>query len=253
MRRGVLIAAIVAVLAGCQQAPPPEPPKPERSPAVVLREEGDALAAKGDFAAAAARYETVVVSAPDDLSLRFALGSTYSHLNRRADAVTQFKVVLSRAAPTSQEYELARQWLVSVGELRGEEAARASTSAPDARATDAPPTQPTVPQGGQAGLSGTLEWKGIERGARRVPVRLTLTGEDSENRSVKMVRVSRLAEKYGFANIPPGSYRLVVLAIEPREQPLWDVRVTVDKDKPTVMNLSSSSAAVSPDTFPGPE
>ncbi len=251
MRRGVLIAAIVAVLAGCQQAPPPEPPKPDRSPAVVLREEGDALAAKGDFAAAAAKYETVLASAPDDLSLRFALGSTYSHLNRRADAVTQFKVVLSRAAPTSQEYVLARQWLVSVGELRGEEAARASTSAPDARAPDAP--QPTVPQGGQTGLSGTLEWKGVERGARRVPVRLTLTGEDTENRSVKMVRVSRLAERYGFANIPPGSYRLVVLAIEPREQPLWDVRVTVDKDKPTVLNLSSSSAAVSPDTFPGPE
>ena len=56
MRRGVLITALLAVLAGCQQAPPPEPPKPTKAPAVVLREEGDALAAKGDYAGAAAKY-----------------------------------------------------------------------------------------------------------------------------------------------------------------------------------------------------
>ena len=246
MRRGVLIAAIVAVLAGCQQAPPPEPPKPAKPPAVVLREEGDALAAKGDYAGAAAKYETALASTPDDVSLRFALGSTYSHLNRRADAVAQFKLVLAAAAPTSQEYELARQWLVSVGALR-EDTAQATPGA-----TSEQP-RATTPQGPQTGLSGTLEWKGIAQGSRRVPVRLTLTGEDSENRRVRSLRAARLGEKYAFPNIAPGSYRLVVIAIEPREQPLWDVRVTVERDKPTVLNLSSASAAISPDAFPGPE
>ncbi len=246
MRRGVLIAAIVAVLAGCQQAPPPEPPKPAKAPAVVLREEGDALAAKGDYAGAAAKYETALASTPDDLSLRFALGSTYSHLNRRTDAVAQFKLVLAGAAPTSQEYQLARQWLVSVGALQ-EETAQATPGA------TSEPSRAATPQGPQTGLSGTLEWKGIAQGSRRVPVRLTLTGEDSENRSVRSLRAARLGEKYAFPNIAPGSYRLVVIAIEPREQPLWDVRVTVEKDKPTVLNLSSASAAISPEAFPGPE
>ncbi len=248
MRRGVLIAAIVAVLAGCQQAPPPEPPKPTKAPAVVLREEGDALAAKGDYAGAAAKYETALASTPDDLSLRFALGSTYSHLNRRADAVTQFKLVLAGAPPTSQEYELARQWLVSVGALREEVAQAPAAGDPSSDQPRAP-----APQGAQTGLSGTLEWKGIAQGSRRVPVRLTLTGEDVENRTVRSLRAARLGEKYAFPNVAPGSYRLVVIAIEPREQPLWDVRVTVDKDKPTVLNLSSATAAVSPDAFPGPE
>jgi hypothetical protein len=84
-------------------------------------------------------------------------------------------------------------------------------------------------------------------------VRLTLTGQDFENRSVRSLRAARLGEKYAFPNIAAGSYRLVVIAIEPREQPLWDVRVTVEKDKPTVLNLSSATAAISPDTFPGPE
>jgi TPR repeat len=250
MRRGILLAALVAVVIGCQQAPPREPPKPSRAPAVVLREQGDALASRGDYGGAAAKYETALASVPDDLSLRFALGSAYSYLNRRADAVAQFKVVIARAAPTSQEHQLARQWLVSVGELRGEEAARASAGSPTAPDGQTPTT---TPAGSRPGLSGTLEWKGIERGMRRVPVRLTLTGEDVENRNVKSVRAGRLAERYNFGNLSPGSYRLVVIAIEPRQQPLWDVRVTVDKEKPTVFNLSSSSAAVSPDAFPGPE
>lgn len=247
MKRGVLLAAILAVVVGCQQAPPP-PPTPTKSPAVVLREEGDALAARGDYGGAAAKYETALASTPDDLALRFALGSAYSYLNRRPDAIVQFKQVVARATPDSQEYQLARQWLVSVGELRGEQAA-APTAAPATPDTPAA----TTPQGPQVGLSGTLEWKGIAVGQRRVPVRLTLTGEDSENRNVKSARMARLAEKYSFANIPPGNYRLVAVATEPRETPLWDVRVTVERDKPTVLNLNSSTASVSPDAFPGPE
>jgi tetratricopeptide (TPR) repeat protein len=245
VRRGVLIAALLAVLAGCQQAPPPEPPKPTKAPSVVLREEGDALAAKGDYAGAAAKYETALASTPDDLSLRFALGSTYSHLNRRAEAVAQFQLVVAGAAPTSQEHQIARQWLVSVGALRDEPAAASPRSLSEARS-------PTAPRA-QTGLSGTLEWKGITPGSRRVPVRLTLTGQDFENRSVRSLRAARLGEKYAFPNVAPGSYRLVVIAIEPREQPLWDIRVTVEKDKPTVLNLSSATATISPDTFPGPE
>ena len=246
MRPGVLLTAVLVVLAGCQQVPPPEPAKPAKAPAVVLREEGDALAAKGDYAGAAAKYETVLASTPDDLSLRFALGSTYSHLNRRADAVAQFQLVVVAAAPTSQEYQTARQWLVSVGALRGEPLAASPGSTAEAR-------PPTAAPAGQTGLSGALEWKGITVGSRRVPVRLTLTGQDFENRSVRSLRAARLGEKYAFPNVAPGSYRLVVIAIEPREQPLWDVRLTVEKDKPTVLNLSSATAAISPDTFPGPE
>jgi tetratricopeptide (TPR) repeat protein len=246
VRRGVLIAALLAVLAGCQQAPSPEPPKPTKAPAVVLREEGDALAARGDYAGAAAKYETALASTPDDLSLRFVLGSTYSHLNRRAEAVAQFQLVVAGAAPTSQESQIARRWLVSVGALLGEPGAASPRSISEAR-------PPTAAPGAQTGLSGTLEWKGITPGSRRVPVRLTLTGQDFENRSVRSLRAARLGEKYAFPNITPGSYRLVVIAIEPREQPLWDVRVTVEKDKPTVLNLSSATATISPDTFPGPE
>ncbi|HKZ07905.1 MAG TPA: tetratricopeptide repeat protein [Methylomirabilota bacterium] len=247
MRRGVLLAAIVAVVIGCQQAPPP-PPAPTKSPAVVLREEGDALAARGDYAGAAAKYETALASTPDDLALRFALGSAYSYLNRRPEAIVQLKQVVARATPDSQEYQLARQWLVSVGELREPPAAQAGAPA---TATQTP--APATPPGPQVGLSGTLEWRGITQGQRRVPVRLTLTGEDSETRNVKSARMARLAEKYSFANIPPGNYRLVVVGTEPRETPLWDVRVTVERDKPTVLNLSSSTASVSPDAFPGPE
>jgi hypothetical protein len=247
VKQGVLLAAIVAVVIGCQQAPPP-PPAPTKSPAIVLREEGDALAARGDYAGAVAKYETALASTPDDLALRFALGSAYSYLKRQPEAVVQFKHVVARATPDSQESQLARQWLVSVGELREAQAGPARTpTASESRQT------PTTAQGPQVGLSGTLEWRGIAQGRRRVPVRLTLIGEDSENRNVNSARMARLAEKYSFANIPPGNYRLVVVGTEPRETLLWEVRVNVERDKPTVLNLNSSTASVSPDAFPGPE
>jgi tetratricopeptide (TPR) repeat protein len=245
VRRGVLLAAVVFAVIGCQQAPPP-PSAPPKSPAVVLREEGDALAARGDYTGAAAKYEAALASTPDDVTLRFALGSAYSYLNRRADAINQFKIVVAKATPTSQEYQLARQWLVSVGALRPDEAPAGAPTTGDTQTV-------ATPQAPQHSLSGTLEWKGLTPGQRRIPVRLTLTGEDTENRSVKSVRMARLSEKYFFNNIPPGSYRLVALALEPREQPLWDVRVMVEKDKPTVFDLQSSQAAVSPDAFPGAE
>jgi hypothetical protein len=248
VRRGVLLAAVVAVVLGCQQAPPAPPSAPTKSPAVVLREEGDALASRGDYAGAAAKYETALASTPDDLALRFAFGSALSYLNRRSEAIVQLKHVVARATPDSQEYQLARQWLVNVGELREQQLAQPAATPATAESPVA-----RTPQGPQVGLSGTLEWKGIVQGQRRVPVRLTLTGQDFDNRNVKSARMARLAEKYSFANIPPGNYRLVAVATEPRETPLWDVRVSVERDKPTVLNLNSSTASISPDAFPGPE
>lgn len=251
MRRGVLIAAIVAVLAGCQQAPPPEPPKPTKSPAAVLREEGDGLAGKGDYAGAVAKYQTAVALEPEDVGLRFALGTAYSYLNRRPDAVAQFKLVVDRAAPSTQEYQLARQWLVSVGELRLEPGGPAVSDGSSEAKAD--PAAPAAAQGPSTALRGELKWKGVEQGRRRIPVRLTLSGEDTENRAVKQVRVIRIAERYSFLNIPPGSYRLVGLALEPRETTLWDMKVNVEKDKETVLVLSGANSSTSEDSFPPPE
>lgn len=247
MRRGVLLAAITCLVVACQQAPPPEPPKPVKSPAVVLREEGDGLAAKGDYAGAVAKYQAAVGLEPEDVGARFALGSAFSYLNRRPDAIVQFKFVVARAAPSSQEYQLARQWLVSVGELRAESATEASGEA------KADPAAPAAAQGPSTTLRGELQWKGVEMGRRRIPVRLTLTGEDTETRTVKLVRVTRIAERYSFPNIPPGSYRLVGLALEPRETPLWDVKVNVEKDKETVLVLSGANSSTSESSFPPPE
>lgn len=251
MSWGVLLAAITLLVVACQQAPPPEPPKPAKSPAAVLRQEGDELAGKGDYAGAVGKYQTAVGLEPEDVGIRFALGTAYSYLNRRPDAVAQFKLVVDRAAPTTQEYQLARQWLVSVGELRAEPGTPSASDASGEAKAD--PAAPVAPQGPITALRGELKWKGVEQGRRRIPVRLTLTGEDTENRAVKQVRVLRIGERYSFLSIPPGSYRLVGLALEPRETPLWDQKVNVDKDKETVLVLSGANSSTSEDSFPPPE
>ena len=251
MRRGVLLAAITFLVLACQQAPPVEPPAPGKPPAVVLREGGDGLAGKGDYAGAVAKYQAATGLEPDDMGIRFALGSAYSYLNRRPEAVVQFKIVIARAAPTTQEYQLAHQWLVSVGELRPEAEMSSTPDTPGEAKPD--PAAPAVAQGPTTSLRGELKWKGVEKGRRRIPVRLTLTGEDTENRSIQQVRVLRISERYNFPNIPPGSYRIVGLALEPRETPLWDMKVNVEKDKETLLVLSGANSSTSEDSFPPPE
>lgn len=52
---------------------------------------------RGEYGKAAGKYQEAVALDPDDLALRFALGTAYSHLGRRAEAAEQFQRVVKRA------------------------------------------------------------------------------------------------------------------------------------------------------------
>ena len=84
MQFAPLLVAVVAtaLVLGCQQAParPPagaatSPAPPHVSPALELKAEGDALVAKADHRAAAEVYRRAAALDPDDMSIRFALGT----------------------------------------------------------------------------------------------------------------------------------------------------------------------------------
>ena len=85
--------AAVGLVFGCQQAPAPVRPaqSPSVSPAVVARGEGDQAMERGEYAKAAAKYQDAVTLDPNDMALRFALGSAYSHLGKRAETIEQFQ------------------------------------------------------------------------------------------------------------------------------------------------------------------
>lgn len=219
------LAAIVtvALLLGCQQPAPG--PAPVGSLSVRLKGEGDALAARGDYEAAAVKYQAAANQEPEDVGIRFALGSALSHLGRREETVEQFRFVVARGKPDSTEVQTARRWLIAAGEL-GE----AASFAPEGQAT---PSESAAPSTSQAAVPGgrVKGRTGARAGTREVNVVLKDPG-----RVLTFERTVKLGEAFDFDNVPPGSYQLIVEDLENNSQ-LWDVQVTVTAGRETVLDL----------------
>lgn len=245
-----LVTLVVLLLLGCQHPPAADTVKPPaKSAAIALAEEGDALMTRGDFEAAAARYRMAADMEPAETRLRFALGTALSHLNRRAETVQQFRWVVRHGQPDSPEVQMARGWLRKVGELV-EAAAPESSQGAESKSPDHHPVWKS-PESAPARrmVRGRIEWNGIDPRERLIPVHVFLAGEESENREIKLARRFRLGERYEFANVPPGTYRLIAKAGETQ---LWDQKVAVDASQDTVLDLTHRNSPVSPDDFPGP-
>ena len=234
--------AVLGLVVGCQQAPPRPAEAPRVSPAVVARGEGDLLMERGEYAKAAGKYQEAVALEPNDMALRFALGTAYSHLGRRGEAAEQFQWVVKRGDPTADYYRSARQWLVSAGLLSDDRVATASTDA----AVEGE-------QSSKGKVGGPLEWPGVNSRVWLIKVRMTLTGDDPATNSVNLSRPFRLGERYEFRDLTPGKYRLVAKSEDgapPVE--LWNQQVMIEAGKTTQLPLSAANSKVSPAQFPGP-
>jgi tetratricopeptide (TPR) repeat protein len=238
--------AAVGLVVGCQQAPGPGPRTqgPIVAPSVVSRGEADQLMEKGEYAKAAAKYREAVAAEPNDMSLRFALGTAYSYLGKRAETIEQFQWVLKQGDPTAEYHRSARQWLARAGLLPDTGAA---SMVSDAATTD----QAQVSTKGK--VAGNLEWPGVNPREYLIKVRMTLTGDDDGNKSVNLSRPFRLGEKYEFRDLAPGKYRLLARAEDGAPaMELWNQQVTVEAGKVTQLSLSPSNSKITPEQFPGP-
>jgi tetratricopeptide (TPR) repeat protein len=250
MQRRCLLAA-AALLLGCQQAPSPlhgsAAPSPSApatvSAAAQLKAEGDALMGAGDHRGATDRYRRALALEPDEISLRFALGTAYTFLSRRPEAVEQFRSVVTRGDPGSVEYREARRWLAGAG------VPIESAPTPGAAAAPAGPDSPLI--GGR--LVGRTEWPGIDPKVRAIGGQLSIAGIEGATENVKQSRPLRLGGSYHFYNIPPGQYRIVALmASYPEDITLWDQKVMVADGTPTELVLTPATARLSPDKYPPP-
>ena len=248
MQRLLLLAA-TALLLGCQQAPAPPGDRvasapgapPPISAAARLKAEGDTLMSAGDHRAATHKYLQAVALEPGEASLRFALGAAYTFVHRRPEAVEQFRLVIERGDPGSDEYREARRWLAGAGVPITPEPARSPVVAEPEAAS------PLI--GGR--LVGRAEWPGIDPKIRAVSGELFIAGIDGATESVKRSRPLRLGGSYHFYDIPPGQYRLVArMASYPEDVTLWDQKVTVADGTPTELVLTPATARLSPDQFP---
>jgi tetratricopeptide (TPR) repeat protein len=192
---------------------------------VRIKAEGDALAARGDYEAAAVKYQAAANQVPEDVSIRFALGSALSHLGRRQETVEQFRFVVARGKPDSTEAQEARRWLIAAGEL-GETVSFAPSTQATPSASPVPSTSQAAAPGGK--LKGRTA---VRAGSREVMIVLS-----DPIRVLTFEKTVKLGEAFQFDNVPPGSYRLMVADPE-IDTPLWDVEVTVTAGQETVLDL----------------
>jgi tetratricopeptide (TPR) repeat protein len=226
----VALAGAVLVL-GCQRTAPPSPATAGGAgPSVQqLKAEGDDLLRRREYTAAVAKYESALQLDAEDVSVRFALGSALSHLDRREETAEHFRWVVNHGPSQSKEVQMARQWLASARErAAGPEVLR--TAASGERASR---------------VRGKTEWTGIDPRQRLVPLHVFL--EDDASRQVRFARRFRLGEPYEFRNVPPGTYRII--AKVDRTQ-LWEQKVTVEAGQDTVLDLSPANSPLAVDQLP---
>jgi hypothetical protein len=252
MRHGHVLLLVVAALAtGCQQAPAPPSATlaapPHVSAATKLQQEGDALMERADYRGAVEKYREAVTLDPDDMSIRFALGTARTFLAQRDEAIEDFRVVVQRADASTVEHREATRWLAARGVASGPGGGEAAPAAEKA----ATPTAPERIVGGR--LVGRMEWPGADPKKRSVRGELAIQGIEGSNEHVKRSRPINLGGRFHFYDIPPGQYRIVARMYgSPADLTLWDQKVMVDDGRPTEFTLTPETALVPPDKFPPP-
>jgi hypothetical protein len=246
VRRLVLLAAALVLGAACQQAPASHPPVSTLSPVEQLKVEGDALVGKGAYVDAIEKYRQATDLDPAAVGPRFGLGTAYSFLEKRPEAILQFRWVLTHADAASSEYQEARRWLTRVGALVEPTVADAGQKA------DTRPVDPST----VGRLVGKTEWPGITPQRRLITGTLSLVGDEPVTQDVKRSRAFRLGDGYEFKDVPAGRYRVVAVI---DETTVWDEKVTVETGKDTSLTLSQSTSPVPAGKFvppaekPGPQ
>src|SRR5438445_7850983 len=161
--------------------------------------------------------------------------------DRRGGPSEQFRWGGNHSQPGTPAFVRARTWRVEAGEVDG--GLRTASASPVTDAASA--SKETTPKGGVRGMTS---WPGVAPRERLVPLRITLSGEDTENRDVQLGRRFRLGEPYRLADARPGKYRLRAVAIDQNVE-LWDKQVVVEAGKETALDLSASDSSVSPREF----
>jgi hypothetical protein len=229
----------LALASGCSR--PSTTPAPAASVVGTPREQGDMLARSGDHTGAVAKYREALQGTPNDVGLRFALGSELTQLDRRAEAAEQFRWVVEHGSPGQEEVALARQWLASSSEQEPASSRRDVTisSAPGAEG------QPGSP--GVGSIKGKTAWPSVNPDSQPVALELRFNGDDEATTGKNFRLHIGLGRPYSMSDLPAGAYRVVGRSGGVK---LWEQRVVVGAGKETALDLSEANSAVTPKDFP---
>lgn len=192
---------------------------------------------KADYVNAVEKYRQAIDLEPTSVPLRFALGTAYSFLDKRPEAIAQFRWVVANGDRHSTEYREARGWLVRVGALVEPIGAGERTS-------DSASFDHGLPKGR---IFGKTEWPGVSPHKYLYTGNLSLIGDEPVTQHVKRTRAFRLGDAYAFPDLPPGRYRVVAVI---DEKTLWDQKVQVEPGQQADLVLTQASSPVPAQTFP---
>jgi hypothetical protein len=153
-------------------------------------------------------------------------------MEKRPEAIVQFRWVLSRADAASSEYQEAQRWLIRVGAMAPPTAVAVADQKGEARLLD----PSTVGR-----LVGRTEWPGVTPQRRMLSGTMSLIGDEPVTQDVKRNRAFRLGDGYEFKDVPAGRYRVVAVI---DGTTVWDEKVTVETGKDTSLTLSQSTSPV---------
>jgi tetratricopeptide (TPR) repeat protein len=230
--KAYVLIGLLALLAGCQ-APsrPVQSSAPEDPAAMAAR----ALAG-GRYADALELYRQALADAPGKAALHYGLGVASSHLDRRDDAVREFRWVVQYGPPTAPEVVAARQWLMRARAL------------PPADLTKPEPRRPVEKR--QAG-NASFEGRAIFAEAGQAPkpmarLQLFLVPESSTQKERYHLRTDEEGH-FTFPDVVPGSYKLIDRVAG---QPIWRLRVELKPSEKKVLELTPANGLAMQDDFP---
>ena len=195
-----------------------------------------ALAA-GRYAEAVQLYRQALGEAPGKMELHYGLAVASSYLDRRDDAIREFRWVVQYGSPKAAEVEASRQWLIRAGAL------------PPATYT----ANPADPEKERAAGNASLEGRAVfaEGGQTPQPMprqQLFLVGQP--NSPTQRERYNLRTDERGnfkFPDVVPGPYKLTNRLAG---QPTWRMRVELKASEVKVLELTPANSTASLDEFP---
>ena len=200
--------------------------------------------AQGNYVTAVEKLRQAADLEPGSVAVRFALGTAYSFLEKRPEAIAQFRWVMANARIESTERDEARRWLMRVGALVE---ASSAPGKPDMASRDTAVKK--VDPAAQGSISGQTQWPGVTPAEHKVPVRIAIVGSEDATRELRQRMQVYLGERFEFKDVPEGQYRLIGAFAD---KILWDQSVTVKSGKQTDVALSQATSSVPANTFPLP-
>jgi hypothetical protein len=231
----VFASIVLLVLLAACQAPstPPARPTSSDTPAVLAAQ---ALAA-GRYADAVLLYREALGEASSKMELHYGLAVASSYLDRRDDAIREFRWVVQYGSPKAAEVNASRQWLMRAGAL------------PPAAYT----ANPTGPEKERAAGNASLEGRAMfaESGKTPQPMQrqqLFLVGQP--NSPTQRERYNLRTDEHGnfkFPDVVPGPYKLTNRLAG---QPTWRLLVELKASEVKVLELTPANSVASLDDFP---